>query len=154
MLLSDEERKILGLDKSKVRWFVTVAICATTRCILGMAFSRSAKEEASLQVLQMILRDKGKWADATGSLGSWDMHGVPILIVTDNGSAFKSERFRVACADLGITALRAPAGLPEIRARNERSFTVLTPACCPACPAVPSAAFARREMPIRKRVRH
>ena len=134
MLLSDEERKILGLDKSKVRWFVTVAICATTRCILGMAFSRSAKEEASLQVLQMILRDKGKWADATGSLGSWDMHGVPILIVTDNGSAFKSERFRVACADLGITALRAPAGLPEIRARNERFFHSLNTGLLPRLP--------------------
>ena len=58
-LLTEEERNLLGLDKGKARWFVTVAICATTRCILGMAFSRSAKEEASLQVLQMILRDKG-----------------------------------------------------------------------------------------------
>jgi len=93
-LLTEEERNLLGLDKGKARWFVTVAICATTRCILGMAFSRSAKEEASLQVLQMILRDKGKWADATGSLGFWDMHGTPILIVTDNGAAFKSERSR------------------------------------------------------------
>ena len=65
-LLTEEEQKILGLDRGKARWFVTVAICATTRCILGMAFSRSAKEKASLQVLQMILRDKGKWADAAG----------------------------------------------------------------------------------------
>ncbi|SFY40717.1 putative transposase, partial [Paracoccus pantotrophus] len=94
-LLTEEEQKILGLDRGKARWFVTVAICATTRCILGMAFSRSAKDNASLQVLQMILRDKGKWADAAGSLGFWDMHGTPALIVTDNGAAFKSERFRV-----------------------------------------------------------
>ena len=121
-LLTEEERRILGLDKGKARWFVTVAICATTRCILGMAFSRSAKEEASLQVLQMILHDKGKWADAMGSLGSWDMHGTPVLIVTDNGAAFKSERFRIACEDLGIATMRTPAGLPQLRARNERFF--------------------------------
>ncbi|SIT12772.1 Mu transposase C-terminal domain-containing protein [Paracoccus saliphilus] len=133
-LLTDEERKILGLDGSKARWFVTVAICATTRCILGMAFSRTAKEKASLQVLQMILRDKGKWADAAGSLGSWDMHGTPALIVTDNGPAFKSERFRVACADLGITTMRAPAGLAEVRARNERFFFTLNTGLLPRLP--------------------
>lgn len=85
--LTEEEQRLCGLEKSKARWFITVAICATTRCILGMAFSRSAREEASLQVLQMILSDKGKWADATGSLSSWDMHGTPIPIVTDNGQA-------------------------------------------------------------------
>lgn len=133
-LLTEEERKILGLDGSKARWFVTVAICATTRCILGMAFSRSAKEKASLQVLQMILRDKGKRADAAGSLGSWDMHGTPILIVTDNGAAFKSELFRTACADLGITTLRAPAGLPQMRARNERFFHSLNTGLLPRLP--------------------
>ncbi|UFM64677.1 Mu transposase C-terminal domain-containing protein [Paracoccus sp. MA] len=133
-LLTEEERKNLGLDRSKARWFVTVAICATTRCILGMAFSRTAREEASLQVLQMILCDKGKWADATGSLGSWDMHGIPILIVTDNGAAFQSERFRIACADLGITAMRAPAGLPEVRARNERFFLSLNTGLHPRLP--------------------
>lgn len=133
-LLTEEERTILGLDKSKARWFLTVAICATTRCILGLVFSRSAQEAASLQVLQMILRDKGKWADTTGSLGAWDMHGTPALIVTDNGSAFKSQKFRAACADLGITTLRAPAALPEIRARNERFFHSLTTGLHPRLP--------------------
>ncbi|RDD72235.1 Mu transposase C-terminal domain-containing protein [Paracoccus versutus] len=133
-LLTEEEQKILGLDRSKARWFVTVAICATTRCILGMAFSRSARENASLQVLQMILRDKGKWADAAGSLGSWDMHGTPILIVTDNGPAFKSDRFRIACADLGIPAIRGPAGLPQMRARNERFFLSLNTGLLPRLP--------------------
>lgn len=133
-LLTEEEQKLCGLDKSKARWFITVAICATTRCIVGMAFSRSAREEASLQVLQMILSDKGKWADATGSLGSWDMHGTPISIVTDNGQAFKSERFRTACADLGITTMRAPAGLPEVRARNERFFHSLNTGLLPRLP--------------------
>ncbi|WP_158644597.1 Mu transposase C-terminal domain-containing protein [Paracoccus jeotgali] len=121
-LLTEEDRMRLGLNKEKVRWFLTVAICATTRCILGMSFSRSAREQASLQVLQMILHDKGEWAGAARSNGSWDMLGTPVLIVTDNGTAFKSQRFRVACADLGISAIRAPAGLPQMRARNERFF--------------------------------
>ena len=133
-LMMDDDRIILGLDKSKARWFLTVAICTTTRCILGMAFSRSAKEGASLQVLQMLLGDKGKCADAAGSLGSWDMHGTPALIVTDTGPAFKSQRFQTACADLGITTLRAPAGLPEVRGRNERFFLSLNTGLHPRLP--------------------
>lgn len=90
-----------------------------------MVFSRNANEHSSLQTLQMLLRDKGKWADAAMAHGSWDMHGTPMLIVTDNGSAFKAERFRIACADVGITALRAPAGIPELRGANERFFSTL-----------------------------
>lgn len=133
-LLTEDERKHLGLDKGKTRWFLTVAICATTRCIVGMVFSRSPRDDAALQVLRMILSDKGKWADATGSLGPWDMHGRPILIVTDNGSALKSERFRIACADLGINLMRAPAGFPEMRGRIERFFHSLKTGLLPRLP--------------------
>lgn len=123
--LTGEEKRALGLDGTKARWFVTVAIDAATRCILGIVFSRAAKEAASLKVLQMILKDKGQWRDAAARLGPWDMHGVPMTIVSDNGSAFVSEKFRRACADLGITTLRAPAGFPEMRGRIERFFQTL-----------------------------
>ena len=50
------------------------------------------------------------------------------------GAAFKSERFRVACADLGITTLRAPAGLAQMRARNERFFNCLNTGLLPRLP--------------------
>lgn len=133
-LLLDEEKARCGLDKTKARWVITLALCATTRCVLGMVLSRTPKEEAALQVLQMVLSDKGRWADATDSNDPWDMHGTPVSIVTDNGAAFKSERFRAACADLQIIATRAPAGFPELRARNERFFGSLNTGLLPRLP--------------------
>lgn len=121
-LLTDEEKRSLGLDGSKARWTLTAVICCTSRCILAMVLSRNPGAEAAVQALQMVVSNKGLWADATGSLSSWDMHGTPELMVTDGGSAFKSERFRFACADLGITSEIAINGTPELRGTIERVF--------------------------------
>ncbi|EIE53051.1 transposase, putative [Citreicella sp. 357] len=121
-LLTDEERAALGLDKKKARWWITAAICCTTRCILSMVLSREPGGEAATQAVQMIMTNKGKWADAVGALTAWDMHGRPELIVTDGGAAFKSERFRFACADLGIATEIAINGVPEVRGTIERVF--------------------------------
>ncbi|MBL3609835.1 Mu transposase C-terminal domain-containing protein [Rhodovulum sulfidophilum] len=121
-LLTDEERAALGLDKKKARWWITAAICCTTRCILSMVLSREPGGEAATQAVQMIMTNKGKWADAVGALTAWDMHGRPELIVTDGGAAFKSERFRFACADLAIATEIAINGVPEVRGTIERVF--------------------------------
>lgn len=123
--LSEEERRELGLDGSKKRWMLTVAICCTTRCIVGMTLTPSAKATAAVQTLQMVVSDKGTWADLVGALGSWDMHGTPETVVTDCGPAFQAEEFRYACSDLGVTAQRAVAGFPELRARIERVFQTM-----------------------------
>lgn len=121
-LFTDEERLLLGLDKSKKRWTLTVAICCTTRCIVGMVISTAPKARAAVQVLQMIVSNKGQWADIANSLSHWDMHGLPELIVTDCGPAFKSQAFRFACSDLGVTKEYAIAGCPEVRGTIERLF--------------------------------
>lgn len=121
-LLTEEEKKSLGLDGAKARWTLTAVICCTSRCILAMVLSRNPGGEAAVQALQMVVSNKGLWADATGSLSSWDMHGTPELLVTDGGLAFKSERFRFACADLGIAAEIAINGTPELRGMIERVF--------------------------------
>lgn len=133
-LFTEEERHAVGLDNSKNRWVLTVAICAATRCILGMVISRGAKPTAALQCLQMVVSDKGQWADAVRARGSWDMHLTPELIVTDNGTAFKSEVFRFACADLGISVEHGIAGMPQLRARNERFFETMANAVPPLSP--------------------
>ncbi|RAP40405.1 hypothetical protein BYZ73_15100 [Rhodovulum viride] len=125
-VLTHDEKQMLGLDGSIGRWKLTVAICATTRCIVGFAISAEAKGSAALQVLHMITRDKGGWADAVGALSLWDMMGLPEHIVTDGGSAFRSALFRHACANLGITTERAIAGVPELRARIERLFRTMS----------------------------
>lgn len=129
--LTDEEKKALGLNKKKARWILTVAICATTRCIVAMRLSRTASKSSAVQTLEMITQDKGVWADIFGARSPWNMWGTPELVVTDNGSAFISFEMRAAMQDLGIRAERAPAGLPELRGRIERVFRTMSTALMP-----------------------
>jgi putative transposase len=123
--MTDKERHAVGLNNSTARWVLTVALCATTRCILGMVISRGPKATAAVQCLQMVISNKGQWSDAVRAHGPWDMHLTPEMIVTDNGTAFKSEAFRVACADLGISVEHTVAGMPQQRGRGERWFGTL-----------------------------
>lgn len=123
---SDDERKALGLNKRKVRWKLTVAICATTRCILAMIMTPSAKASAAVQTIKMVLADKGSLTTAVKAHSQWHMHGLPEEIVTDCGSAFRSQEFQTVCADLGIAAQRTVAGIPELRGRIERVFRTIS----------------------------
>ncbi|MFC0200364.1 Mu transposase C-terminal domain-containing protein [Paracoccus rhizosphaerae] len=123
--LTDEERLAFKLSGKKVRWKLTVAICATTRCILAMIMTPSAKASAAIQAIKMVLSDKGALSTAVRAHSAWHMHGVPDEIVTDCGSAFRSQEFQTVCFDLGISALRTVAGLPELRARIERFFRTI-----------------------------
>lgn len=129
--LTEEEKEKFGLNAEKIRWIVTVAICAATRCILAMRLSRTASNRSATQTLEMITRDKGIWADAFGARSPWNMAGVPELVVTDNGSAFISVEMRAAMQDLGIRAERTPTGLPELRSRIERLFRTMSTSLMP-----------------------
>ncbi|MCF8486862.1 MAG: DDE-type integrase/transposase/recombinase [Rhodobacteraceae bacterium] len=122
---SDEDRKRLGLTGKNVRWWVTVAICATTRMIVGMCLSRTPSQYSAMDCLQLVLNDKGQFADAVGALSPWNAGGRPLLLVTDGGSAFKAADFRAVCADLNIPFEIAVNGLPQMRARIERVFRTM-----------------------------
>ncbi|WP_340110571.1 Mu transposase C-terminal domain-containing protein [Pikeienuella sp. HZG-20] len=124
--LTEEEKDKLGLNRKKIRWSVTVAICAATRCIVAMRLSHAPSANSAMQAIEMITQDKGVWGDLFGAISPWNMCGVPELIVTDCGSAFVSFETRAAMQDLGIRAERAPAGLPEMRARIERLFRTIS----------------------------
>ena len=134
-LLTDEEKLSLGLyvdgsenevgakkRKKKDRWTLTAAICYATRCIVGMVLSRKPNAEAAVQLLQMITTNKGAWSNAAEALTPWDMFGTPELIVFDGGNAFKSQRFRIAAEDLGVSWEMAMNGVPENRGTIERVF--------------------------------
>ncbi len=107
--------------KSERLW-LSVAIDATSRCIVAMKLDKSPTAATALRTLELITLDKGPWADAVGALSPWDMHGTPELIVTDCGAAYKSAEFRAACHDLRIAVERAPAGTPWMRPYIERVF--------------------------------
>lgn len=129
--LSEEELRVFGLDNQKGRWTLTLAQCSVTRCILGISLSRNAKASAALNVLQMIMTDKGALVAAVGSTGHWNMHLKPESIFVDNGAAFRSNQFRMACADLGCTIGYTMAGVPEQRGRIERLFRTLATGLMP-----------------------
>ncbi|MEP2983715.1 MAG: transposase [Sulfitobacter sp.] len=124
--LDDETKKHLGLTGDKKRWWLTVAMCATTRCILAMRLSRAPSGQATIQTLDMMMQDKGVWSDAVGSLSSWHMRGHTPFVYTDCGSEYVSYDVRVAAEDLGISLEHAPGGLPEMRGRVERFFKTMS----------------------------
>lgn len=124
-LLPPELQEAIALDGKKSRWHLCVAICGTTRCILGMTLSSSPATQAALECLHMVVREKEQWADAVGATSPWDMGGLPELLVTDAGSQFDNARIEAAVHDLGITADIPPQGLPQLRATIERLFETI-----------------------------
>lgn len=120
--LTDEEKKKLGLDKKKARWWITVAICCATRCIVGMVISRTCNSQSALRVIEMMMRDKGVWGDACGALTPWGQFGWPSVIVTDCASYNISSLIQARTSDLGITLQYSPAGNPATKGTIERVF--------------------------------
>tara|TARA_R110002073_G_scaffold90905_2_gene214378 strand:- start:1517 stop:2575 length:1059 start_codon:yes stop_codon:yes gene_type:complete len=70
----------------------------------------------------MVVSDKGDIANGAGAVSPWSMFGKPEVLATDNGTAFKSNAFTNACADLGIHALQTIGGSPSMRGTIERVF--------------------------------
>lgn len=121
-----ELAKEMELDGGKKRWHLFAAICCTTKCLLGLSITRHENAAAAVDCLKMIVNDKGQIADAVGSLSPWDMYGTPDLLVTDNGSAFKNHRFIGATHAISLNAMRAVAGLPQLRGTIERMFGTMS----------------------------
>ena len=120
--LTPEEKKKLGLDKKTARWWITVAICSATRCIVGMVISRNPNSQSALRVIEMMMRDKGVWGDACGALSRWNQFGWPSHIVTDCAKYNLSMLVRARTSDLGITVEYCPAGDPQLKGRIECVF--------------------------------
>ena len=103
------------------RW-IYVAIDCATRCILGFRIVATPNAEDAIRTLNLITQDKTPIAEAAGCESRWDQAGGIGVLVTDQGSAFAAEVFRMAVADLGATYEAPPAGVPKLRARIERLF--------------------------------
>lgn len=111
--------------KKKIRVWVTMAIDAATRCILGMTISLTCTAESALATMAMIFEDKHKLAEATGAQSSWHMHGKPGLILGDCGEHNISERVRQAAIACGLDYEHCPAGDPRQKGRIERMFDTI-----------------------------
>ncbi len=121
-MLTDEDKIAFGLDNEKARWWMTVALCVRTRCIVGMNLSREPNTQSALRTAEMSMRDKGVWADAVGALDPWDQSGMIGTLVTDCGKNFVSHEFRARMHDLGVKVLHTPAAAPWLKPYIERVF--------------------------------
>ncbi|MEX3314406.1 Mu transposase C-terminal domain-containing protein [Sulfitobacter sp. PS-8MA] len=121
-LLTHQEKLELGLDGERARWWITVALCVRTRCIVGLTLSRTPTSRSALKTVEMALRDKGVWADAAGALDPWAEAGMIGTLVTDCGKQFVSHEFRARMHDLGVSVLHTPAAAPWLKPYIERVF--------------------------------
>ncbi|PJJ85532.1 putative transposase, partial [Brevirhabdus pacifica] len=121
-LLTEEEKATYGLDDTKARWWMTVALCVRTRCIVGMNLSREPTAQSALRTVDMTMRDKGVWSDAAGALDPWAESGMIGTLVTDCGKNYVSHEFRARMHDLGINVLHTPAAAPWLKPYIERVF--------------------------------
>lgn len=116
--LPPEERARFEVGR---RW-IYVAIDCATRCVLSLRIVATPNAADAIRSLHMILQDKTPIAEAAGCESRWEQSGGIGILVTDQGSAFAAETFRMAVADLGSTYEAPPAGVPKLRARIERLF--------------------------------
>lgn len=104
------------------RYWLSKIIDDYSRVVLGFVITRAPSAASALATLRMALVDKTALAKSVGCLSLWDMFGLPELLVTDSGANFRSKQVRAAVLDLGISMMIAPAGLPQMRGKVERSF--------------------------------
>lgn len=108
------------------RWYLCVAIDVASRCILGMKLAQTESSQVALETLRMIFYDKTSIGLAAGALSPWDQCGSPMLLATDQGSAFVNSWFQFRAVSLLADVFNPPAAQPQLRAFIERFFgTVL-----------------------------
>lgn len=108
------------------RWYLCVAMDVASRCVLGMKLAQTESSQVALETLRMVFYDKTSISRAAGALSPWDQFGPPMLLATDQGSAFVNSWFQFRAVSLLTDVFNPPAAQPQLRAFIERFFrTVL-----------------------------
>ncbi len=103
------------------RPYLTLAIDAFTRCVLGMVVTLEAPSAVSVGLcLAHVACDKRPWLEALNVEVDWPMSGKPKLLYLDNAAEFKSEALRRGCEQHGIRLDYRPPGQPHYGGIVER----------------------------------
>lgn len=87
-------------------------------------------DDASRYILAIEARHTEQESDMLRLLvGALRRHGLPGSLYLDNGSTYRGEILRVACARLGVSLLHAKPYDPEARAKMERFWGTLRRGC-------------------------
>ena len=109
-----------SIPKGK-RW-VCCAVDTATKCILGLRISKAPSSTEAMRLLSMVVSEKSDIARHLGCAKGWAQHGGIGDVATDSHSAFQSDTFRAAVANLDGTLLSLPLGKSELRGSIERVF--------------------------------
>lgn len=86
-------------------WF-TVVIDVYTRCILGFHLGYEPPSHASVAAaLKHAIMPKVMHGSVSGN---WSMHGIPEMMVIDNGLEFHGQALKAVCSELGINLSFCP----------------------------------------------
>ena len=103
------------------RPYLTLAIDAFTRCVLGMVVTLEAPSAVSVGLcLAHVACDKRPWLEGLDVEMDWPMSGKPRLLYLDNAAEFKSEALRRGCGQHGIRLDYRPPGQPHYGGIVER----------------------------------
>jgi putative transposase len=116
------------LCKYVARPWLTIAIDVYTRCVLGVhiGFEHPSILSVALCLTHAVLPKDP--SDFDPSL-SWPMHGVPKMIMVDNGKDFVSAAFQRGCEEYGIVLCYRPIGSPHYGGMIERLIGTMVGQC-------------------------
>lgn len=115
ILVDDVTRQPIG------RPWLTLAIDVYSRMICGYYLSLDAPSETSVGLcVSHAVLPKEAWLEAKKINGKWEVWGLPNKIHVDNGSDFRSDTFKRACAEYGINLEFRPVRTPHYGGHIER----------------------------------
>ncbi len=115
IVVDEHDRQPIG------RPYLTIAIDASTRCVIGLVVTLEAPSALSAGLcLAHAACDKRLWLEDLGVDMDWPMSGKPRKLYLDNAAEFRSEALRRGCEQHGIGLQYRPPGQPHYGGIVER----------------------------------
>lgn len=130
-----------GETKTRLRWQAERPgalwhgdVCHVTGCTVGGRPTpiriHGLLDDASRYVVALEAHTTEKEVDMLGmTVDALRRHGKPDALYLDNGSTYRGDLLKTACARLGITLLHARPYDPEARGKMERFWRTLREGC-------------------------
>lgn len=107
------------------RPWLTLLICRTTRCIIGMHIGFEGPSYEAIQRAVVHAMSPKNLNGISGIKHRWFCHGLIETIITDRGKDFLSISFKNAARDIGFNIVHLPGRCPYLKGAVERFFGTL-----------------------------
>ncbi len=129
----DLARETRRADKRTKRAWLTLAICATTRVIVGFHICDERPSWTSvMNCLRMAVLPKD--LSDVQVRTPWPVFGVPQIVKLDNGKEFHSRSMKAAAGQLRMELRYMPRGKPHLKGKVERALGTVARDFCAYLP--------------------